>query len=128
MLLLAVIKACQHQKPWPLTLSNLLEDLVAKLRAALKKSTEEEDLKKQVEEVLDVLYFPTVAMKDVGHPFRSPVVAFLATFCMTETGNWASVKNLSSFLLAPAQFAIRARGLQRLVQIRGSSSPDIGLR
>ncbi|KAJ7717559.1 hypothetical protein B0H16DRAFT_1476024 [Mycena metata] len=129
MLLLAVIKACQHQQPWPLTLSNLLEDRVTKLCAALKKSTGKKNLKKQVEEVLDMLYFPTVPMKDVGHPFRSPVVAFLATFCMTETGDWASVKNLSSFLLAPAQFAIRARGLQRLIQIlQGSSSPDTDLR
>ncbi|KAJ6586608.1 hypothetical protein B0H10DRAFT_1961710 [Mycena sp. CBHHK59/15] len=128
MLLLAVIKVCQQQQPWPLTLSNLLEDLVTKLRAALKTSTGQKNLKKKVEEVLDVLYFPAVAMKDVGHPFRSPVVAFLAMFCMTETGDWASVKNLSSFLLAPVQFAIRARGLQRLVQIRGSSSPNTGLR
>ncbi|KAJ7440486.1 hypothetical protein B0H11DRAFT_2292875 [Mycena galericulata] len=128
MLLLAVIKACGHQQPWPLTLSNLLEERVIKLRAALKDSAGQKDLKKQVQEVLDVLYFPAVAMKDVGHPFRSPVVAFLATFCMTETGDWAPVKNLSSFLLAPAQFAIRARGLERLVRIRGSSSPDIGLR
>ncbi|KAJ7738590.1 hypothetical protein B0H16DRAFT_1570161 [Mycena metata] len=127
MLLLAVIKACQHRQPWPLTLSSVLDDLVTKLRAALRKSTGKENLKKQVEKVLDVLYFPAVAMKDVGHPFRSPVVAFLATFCKTETGDWASVKNLSSFLLAPAQFAIRARGLQRLVQIQGSS-PDTALQ
>ncbi|KAJ7076239.1 hypothetical protein B0H15DRAFT_955765 [Mycena belliarum] len=127
MLLLAVIKAYQHQPAWPLTLSNLLEDRVAKLCAALKKSTGHKDVKKQVEEVLDMLYFPTVAMKDVGHPFRSPVVAYLATFCMSETGDWASVRNLSSFLVAPAQFAIRARGLQRLAQMRGSS-PDTGFR
>ncbi|KAJ7241210.1 hypothetical protein B0H12DRAFT_1133859 [Mycena haematopus] len=128
MLLLAVIKACGHQQPWPLILSSLLEDLVTKLCIALKEATEQTSLKKQVEEVLDVLYFPAVPMKDVGHPFRSPVVAFLASFCMTETGDWASVKNLSSLLLPPAQFAIRARGLQRLVQIRGSSSLDTALR
>ncbi|KAJ7825923.1 hypothetical protein B0H14DRAFT_2819085 [Mycena olivaceomarginata] len=100
-------------KPNPITLSTEMNSAVLKLHSALSSQTAE-SAREQLDTVLDMLYFPPLTLTDIDQPFAAPLMAFLAAHCIDRKGNFASVKNLPGILLAPAQFAMRARGLAKL--------------
>ncbi|KAJ7177394.1 hypothetical protein C8R43DRAFT_942666 [Mycena crocata] len=113
MLLLATLKAPRNglSKTNPITMSKELNSAVQKLRVALLSQTAD-SARKQLDIVLDLL----------------PADGFLATHCIDRKGNFASVKNLPGILLAPAQSAMRARGLAKLATEWKASQVESALK
>lgn len=98
MLLLATLKAPRNglSKTNPITMSKELNSAVQKLRVALLSQTAD-SARKQLDIVLDLLYFPPLTLTHIDQPFAAPLMAFSQRIASTAKATLPLLKTFQVF-------------------------------